>query len=330
MTDYYKVLGVSKDASEDEIKKAYRKLALKYHPDRNPDQKDSCDKKFKEISEAYEVLSDSEKRKVYDQFGEEGLKNGGMPGGGFGFGGSSGGARFHPSNAEDIFRTFFGGEGASFSFGGGMDDDIFENSQRFGGFGGMGGRSGMGGRRSHASPPPGVPKVVKRTFKCTLEEIFSGCTKKLKVTRKIQRHGQVQTAEKVLVLNVKPGWKAGTKLTFKGEGDEYDDFRQDIEFVLEEKKHDIFTRDGDNLKSNVVISLKEALLGCQKSVVGIDGSEVNLKLSPVVKNGEVFRVSGRGMPNHKSMIRGDLLVTINVVLPTFLTPEQKDFIANNF
>ncbi|KAJ1888473.1 Molecular chaperone (DnaJ super), partial [Kickxella alabastrina] len=234
--DYYAILAVSKDASEDEIKKAYRKLALKWHPDRHQDDKATADGKFKEISEAYEVLSDKSKRQIYDQFGEEGLKGGGgapggggPPGGGGGFpgggsfsftsGGPGGFGGFHPSNPEDIFAQLFGGmggmgggHGGHGGHGGGhgggsqfMDVD--------GGLGGMFGGGGGGMPQRMQSSSARRPQEVTRQLAVSLEDLYKGCTKKLKVTRRVRGgDGVVRTTEKVLQVDIKPGWKAGTKV----------------------------------------------------------------------------------------------------------------------
>ncbi|KAJ1674240.1 Molecular chaperone (DnaJ super), partial [Spiromyces aspiralis] len=263
--DYYKILGVSKSASEEELKKAYRKEALKWHPDRHKEDKDIAEKKFKDLSEAYEVLSDKQKRAIYDQYGEEGLK-GGIPGGGpggAGFGGpggttfrfqtfggpGGGGARFGgftPSNPEDIFAQLFSGLGGGMPGATAMDIDDDLNGGFSGIFGGMpGGAAGIGrgGRRHgagarHAMSPP---RDLIRPLALTLDELYNGCTKKLKVTRKIldPSTGQISQSEKILTVNIKPGWKAGTKIRYAGEGDNLGNGAQDIVFVVEEKPHPV-------------------------------------------------------------------------------------------
>merc|ERR1711872_1157733 len=214
--DYYKVLGVAKGASDDEIKKAYRKLALKYHPDKN--QSSGAEEKFKEIGEAYDVLSDPKKKQVYDQFGEEGLK-GGMGGGGgsqgsgmpnFGNGGFS--YSYH-GDPRATFSQFFGGSNPFASF--------FSASP-----GGMGG--GQFGRPSSFSSYGGVPnkqakvqdKTIEREVPVSLEDIAKGAEKKMKISRRIHHDdGRITTEEKVLKITIKPGWKSGTKVTFNQEGD---------------------------------------------------------------------------------------------------------------
>ncbi|KAI9296179.1 DnaJ-domain-containing protein [Neoconidiobolus thromboides FSU 785] len=321
--DYYQILGVSKSSSEDEIKKAYRKLALKWHPDRNKDNLDAATKKFKEISEAYEVLSDKKKRDIYDQFGEDGLKGsggeGGFPGGfpanGFpGFSGgsfnfSTGGGRgrgFNPSNPQSIFEQFFGGGGGGHPF---MDMD----DSPFGGMGGMGGQH----RRSPTKPAP-----LSHNLSLSLEDLYNGVTKKLKVTRKLRSGG---TSEKVLEVVVKPGWKAGTKVKFQNEGDELSNgLNQDIEFVVQEKPHPLFKREGDNLKHNVDLTLSEALCGFEKSIATLDGRSLRIASSQVVRPYQESRLPGEGMPISKRPgAKGDLIIQYNIKFPTSLTETQR-------
>ncbi|ORZ07656.1 hypothetical protein BCR42DRAFT_455954 [Absidia repens] len=367
--DYYSILGVSKTATDDEIKKAYRKQALKWHPDRNKDNGDKAKEKFQEVGEAFEVLSDKNKRAVFDQYGEEGLKAGpppspggagagGHPGfasagaggfpGGFTFtsstsGGGPGG--YHPSSADDIFKHFFT------AFGNGGDD--------FGGMGGMGGAGagGMGGMPGFsfqnmggagAGGRPGSsrfsqqqqgspfddfgganqkPPAIKRPLPVTLEALYTGATKRLKVTRKQpDASGRMTTTDKVLTIEIKPGWKAGTKIQFKNEGDMMENGQtQDIVFVIEEKPHDIFKRDGDNLRMVIKLSLVEALTGFSKTITTLDGRKLKVNNSnAVIQTGQESRVPNEGMPNSKTGKKGDLFVKYEVTFPTSLSAEQKE------
>ncbi|KAF9207276.1 hypothetical protein BGZ49_000828 [Haplosporangium sp. Z 27] len=376
--DYYNILGVSKDADDDQIKKAYRKLALKYHPDKNsePDAK----KKFHDISEAYEVLSDKNKRTIFDQFGEEGLKGGaggpggpggaggpggfpggfsGFPGGGghtFSFSsGAPGGGGFKPADADDIFRQFFSSFGGGASFGGDEDMPSFGGAGMrqgmggmpggmggmggmpgMGGMGGMGGMPGMGGRsraQQQQQSAPEKPPALVRTLAVSLEDLQKGVTKRLKVTRKV-RDGSGRTADKILTVDVKPGWKAGTKIRFPNEGDEYPNgTTQDIEFVLEEKPHPTFTRRGDDLIVDLELTLVEALTGFSKKVKTLDDRTLPVSASGarVIQPGQEEKFPGEGMPiSKKPGQKGDLIVRFVVKFPTQLTASQKEGLKKIF
>ncbi|GJJ08381.1 hypothetical protein Clacol_002595 [Clathrus columnatus] len=360
--DYYAVLGISKDADEETIKKAYKKMALKWHPDRNAG-KEEASQKFKEISEAFEALSDKNKRTVYDQFGEEGLKGGAPPPGGQGFAGgfpegafggfpggggartftfTTGGGGFNPKDPNTVFEQIFGS-----AFGGGLgrgfdeDDDMSGGGgARFtnifgmpGGFGGMGGMPRKRPSHPHAASPstpnggPGSLEVT-RPLKVSLEDLYTGTTKKLKVGRKLLSGG---TEEKILEVEVQPGWKAGTKIRFPNAGNEQASGEsQDVVFVIEEKPHPRFTRDGHDLITTLDLPLVDALTGSggSKTIDALDGRKVRVPLtSGIVKPGSETRVSGEGMPIRKAgttKSRGDLLVKWNVVFPDRLTPNQKE------
>nr|ODN87502.1 chaperone regulator [Cryptococcus depauperatus CBS 7841] len=348
-TEYYKVLGLSKDATEADIKKAYRRESLKWHPDKNPgDKRAAAEEKFKKIGEAYEVLSDPKKKEIYDQLGEEGLKGGGAPGGdGGGFGGFPGGAggggfTFHATDPNDIFNSFFS------SMGGSGGDDIF-SSIGGGGFGGssrggprmrstrmgggMGGMPGGFASESPSNPPP--PGEITKPLALTLEELYKGGTKKLKITRHLRTGAQ---AEKILEVAYKAGWKKGTKIKFAGAGneDEYGQSQQ-VEFFLEnalEKPHNRFERVDDDLIIKLNISLSQALLGpdgggkITKEVEQLDGRRIQVSLpeGQIIQPGQETRVPGEGMPVSKPgsvKKAGDLIVRWNVVFPSRLTPEQK-------
>ncbi|ORX82664.1 DnaJ-domain-containing protein [Basidiobolus meristosporus CBS 931.73] len=353
--DYYGILGVSKSDNDETIKKAYRKQALKWHPDRNPDQKELADKKFKELAEAYEVLSDKNKRAIYDQYGEDGLKGGfgggggseggfpgGFPGGfqsafgnmpggaSFSFGGpgGSGGFRpFTPSNAEDIFKQFFGMNGMGGMGGMGANFMDTDNDAGFGGFGGAGARPGF--QRSATKP------VIQRSLPASLEDLYKGATKRLKVTKRLYdaASGLYTPTEKILTVNIKPGWKAGTKIRFSNEGDELPTGgAQDIEFILEEKPHPTFKRESEHLVMNLDIDIVEALTGFTKTVQSLDGRTIAItNRTPVTSPGQELRISGEGMPISKQPGRkGDLVVRVNVRFPAALTTSQKEAIRRTF
>lgn len=293
--DYYKILEVSRDADEATIKKSYRKLAMKWHPDKNIDNQQVAQAKFQEISEAYDVLSDPQKRKTYDQFGEDGLKNGG-----FNFG-----------SAQDIFAQFFGG---SFGGFGGFEDFGGGFGGMGGGFGGMG---GMGSRRQKA------PEPLEVSVNCTLEQLFTGCVKKLKINRTING----KEDPKIFEINVKPGWKSGTTITFEKEGDQqYNRPAQDIKFIIQEKPHDFLKRVGDDLIVEEIITLKEALCGIKITKQGLDGNPVILEVHDVIAPNQDRRVKGAGMPNKYGQ-RGDMIFKFKISFPSQLTPQQVQILS---
>lgn len=360
--DYYKVLGVAKGANEDEIKKAYRKLALKYHPDKN--RASGAEEKFKEIGEAYDVLSDPKKREVYDSYGEEGLK-GGMGGGssgggggnshqGFGGGPQSYSYSYHGDpkatfsqffGTSNPFESFFQQGGDPHMMGGGpqgmpegMDIDI-ENL--LGGLAGGGGMPGMPGRSNTfnygQNGRPGGKReravqdaTIEKEVSVSLEDISTGCDKKIKVTRSIYgQDGTVKKVEKQLDIKVKAGWKAGTKVTFSRVGDQYPGkIPADITFIIKDKPHPIFTRDGHNIKYTYKIPLREALCGCVVQIPTLDGKKVGINCTgEVLKPTSTKRLQGYGLPIPKEQNKkGDLIVEFDVMFPDHLSQSGKDII----
>lgn len=276
--DFYKILEIKKGATDDEIKKAYRKLALKYHPDKN--KTPGAEERFKEVAEAYEVLSDKKKRDIYDHYGEQGLKGssnlgGTSPGQGFTY-------TFHGDpratfaqffGTASPFGTFFdlGGPGSNrmFSAFGNMDDDMDTDMDPFNLGMGPNTRGGPGGAfRSHSfnihgSPNRGKDKLqdvpIEYDLYVTLEDIVKGCTKKMKISRKVlQPDGTPKKEDKVLTINVKPGWKSGTKITFQKEGDQgRSKIPADIVFIIRDKPHALFKREGSEIRYTAKISLKQ-------------------------------------------------------------------------
>lgn len=344
--DYYEVLGVSKNADAAEIKKAYRKLALQYHPDRNPGDKEA-EEKFKEAAEAYDVLSNEEKKRRYDQFGHAGM--GGA--GGFGGGGMS---------MDDIFASF---------------GDIFGS---FGGFGGFG-----GGGRSARRVNRGSNLRVK--VKLTLEEVATGVEKKIKVKKYIADthcHGTgakdgksfstctacngtgqitrvqntilgamqttstcpscggegkiinekcphcngegVELSEEVITLNIPAGVADGMQLSLSGKGNaaRRGGVNGDLIVLIEEIEHPELVRDGNDLLYNTFISFPEAVLGDSVEIPTLEG-KVKVKIEPGTQPGKILRLKGKGIPDVNGYGKGDLLVKVNVWIPKNLSKEDK-------
>jgi len=367
--DYYALLGVAKDADDAALKKAYRKMAMRWHPDKNKGSAEA-EKKFKDISEAYDVLSDSNKRAVYDKYGEEGLKAGFQPGtpegapygGGFGGPGGfsaaqpgmGGSARYTFSNddATRIFEQFFGGMGGMGGVGG-MGGDDAGSASGMGGmgggmpgmasmFGGMGGGGPGGGVRSARGPPQ---STVSR-LPLSLEDLYAGCKKKLKITRRVNDatatnvpEGQAAMREvaEIVTVDVKPGYKAGTKLTYAGKGSE-DPGRpgraSDLVIELDEKKHSTFERRGDDLAYRCAISLQQALCGFKLTLGGIDGAPVVVKVDDgrVISPGSAVKIQGRGMPSRKRPgERGDVVVEFaKIEFPNRVSPAQRNALKAAF
>ncbi|XP_027105380.1 uncharacterized protein [Coffea arabica] len=330
--DYYKILQVDKSAKDEDLKKAYRKLAMKWHPDKNPNNKKEAEAKFKQISEAYEVLSDPEKRAIYDQYGEEGLKGQVPPPGAggpgratfFQTGDGPNVFRFNPRNANDIFDEFFG------------------FSTPFGGMGGAGGMNGGGTRfpssmfgddifssfgegRTMNSVPWKAPPI-EQNLPCSLEELSKGTTKKMKISREIaDASGKTLPVQEILTIDIKPGWKKGTKITFPEKGNEQPNvIPSDLVFIIDEKPHSVFKRDGNDLVVTQKISLAEALTGCTVHLTTLDGRKLTVPINAPIHPDYEEVVPREGMPIPKEPSkRGNLRIKFNIKFPTGLTAEQK-------
>jgi DnaJ-class molecular chaperone len=303
MADFYNILGVTRGANDSELKKAYRKLAMRWHPDKNqgPAAVEAA-KKFQEVAESYEVLSDPEKRAIYDQYGEEGLRNG-VPDG---QGGTQGG--FSASvDANNIFEQFFGTSNpfADFGFG---DTLPFGTSVR------------------QTGPKKGEPQTSP--LPCTLEELYNGCTKRLEVSRKrLAGNGISQVDDKkVLTIAVKPGWKKGTKITFPQEGDEAPGhLASDVVFTLAEKAHDHFKRDGNNnLIYTAKVTLAQALTECAIKVPTLDSRILSIPCNEVISPGYTKVIKGEGMPLSKDPTqKGDMHINFDISFPAYLSEEKR-------
>jgi curved DNA-binding protein len=292
--DYYKILGVDKKASVDEIKKAYRKLAMKYHPDRNPDDK-SSEEKFKEVSEAHEVLSDPEKRKRYDQLGSN-WKNyqpgAGGSGGGFSqFGG--GGRQYRTSgNFEDMFGNMSG-----FS-------DFFESF-----FGGS-----SAGRSSFSSRKTAKGADYEAELYIMLEEAYSGIAKEISIEGKKLR------------LKINPGTRDGKKLRLSKQGaaSQSGGERGDLYLTIKIQKHPFYEFDDSNLIYDLSIDLYSAVLGTKKKFKTLSGKNINLTIPPGTDSGQLFRIKGMGFQLEENSDHfGDLIIRIKVELPKNLNNEEK-------
>ncbi|KAJ9702429.1 hypothetical protein PVL29_004252 [Vitis rotundifolia] len=327
--DYYNVLKVEKNATDEDLKKSYRRLAMKWHPDKNPNNKKEAEAKFKQISEAYEVLSDPQKKAVYDQHGEEGLKDMPPPGSGGGFPFGSGDANgFFPRNAEDIFAEFFGSN--PFGFGSAAHGRSMRFQSEGGGtFGGFGGgesafrsyTEGTGGSVRLRKPPP-----VENKLPCTLAELYTGSTRKMKISRTVvDANGRLVPETEILIIEVKPGWKKGTKVTFQDKGNEQlNQLAADLVFVIDEKPDNVFKRDGNDLVMNYKVSLAEALAGTAVTLTTLDGRNLTIPVTDIVSPGYELLVAKEGMPIVKEPgNRGDLRIKFEVKFPTRLTPEQR-------
>ena len=290
--DYYKVLGVSRDASAEEIRKAYRKLAMKYHPDRNPDDK-GAEERFKEINEAYQVLNDPQKRAHYDRLGSaySSWQRRGAPSGGFDWsqwaGGAPGGTRVEYGDLNDLF----GGEG------GGLFSEFFRTI-----FGG----GGMGSASSTSRGSPGFQQQVE----INLEDAFNGSTL------------QIQTEGKRKQVKIPPGVRTGSKVRVAGAGPN----GLDLYLIVQVKENQNFERKGNDLHTTAKVNVFTAILGGEAEVETMTG-KVKLSIPPGTQPEQVFRVAGRGMPHLKSPnTRGDLFVRLKVEIPRYLSSKQRNLI----
>ncbi|MCK9480472.1 MAG: molecular chaperone DnaJ [Bacteroidia bacterium] len=335
--DYYDVLGVSKSAGADEIKKAYRKLAIKYHPDKNPDDKEA-EAKFKEAAEAYEVLSNAEKRQRYDQFGHQGV-------------GGAGGFSGHGMSMDDIFSQF---------------GDVFGDS--FGSF--FGGGGGRGGRTRHVTG-----SNIRIKLKVTLEEIKKGVDKKIKykkwvvaaglnfkqcstchgrgsVTRVTNTFlGQMQTSSTCptcggtgqvvgeipkgansqglihesteTTLRIPAGVMDGMQLSVNGKGNEVaGGYPGDLIIAIEEVPHEFLVREENNVLYDLHISIPEAVLGCTAEVPTIEG-KARINIEQGTQSGKILKLRGKGLPDINGYNTGDELIRVNVFIPSKISKEEE-------
>ncbi|CAI9285301.1 unnamed protein product [Lactuca saligna] len=328
--DYYNILKVNRNASDEDLKKAYRRLAMIWHPDRNPSSnKGEAEAKFKQISEAYDVLSDPKKRQIYDLYGEEALKSGQVPPP-HPFSSNRGytahhyhtnnhqhpdpSFRFNPRDAEDIYAELFGGSDAA---GGGAAGRSAGRAFKDGAF-----RVPNGGESSSARKAPAVENLLP----CSLEDLYKGAKKKMKISRTVANSsGKIRTVEEILTIEIKPGWKKGTKITFPEKGNQEPGvIAADLIFIIDEKPHEIFTRDGNDLTMNQEIPLLEALTGKTLEITTLDARILRIPVTEIVKPGYELTVPNEGMPVSKEpRKKGNLVIKFDVRYPTRLTNEQK-------
>jgi curved DNA-binding protein len=307
--DYYQVLGVSKDADDKTIKKAFRKLAKQYHPDANPDNPDA-EQHFKEINEAYETLSDGEKRKAYDRFGADyakyqaaGVNPDDMPNYG-GFGANPGYTRYS-SNGNDFEFNFSGSPGAG---GGSPFEDIFDSI--FGGFG----RRGQGGEAVSTADQKGNDLTHDLTI--TLREAYEGTVR------------YISKGQRRVKVNIPAGATTGTKVRLAGEGAASPTGGEagDLYLVISVEPDALFDRDGDDLYVDVDVDMFTAMLGGEVTVPTMV-RDVKLKVPAGTQSGQKFRVRGKGMPKLKAKDEhGDLYARVQITVPRDLTNQQRDLV----
>lgn len=318
--DYYKMLGVARDATPEQIKKAYRKLAREYHPDAGGDEE-----KFKDVNEAYEVLSDEKKRKLYDQYGTANENQ--IPGAGFGgFGGVGDAFSGFGSWAEilDSIRKGEGAFGTNWDFGqGGRSGggNAYSGFSGFGGFGGFGGgaqqQGGCGGGCGGGSCAPEKGKDIAVTLKISFDEAFSGAEKKVTLRTSVSQEKQT------MVVKVPAGVTDGKRLRYRGKGMPGPGGNGDLLVTLAIQPHPYFERDGADVIVNTPISPAEAALGASIVVPTPGGAKVRVRVPAGSQSGQELLVKGKGAPRMKGNGSGDLRIHLIITLPEKLNEQQR-------
>ncbi|KAM1960860.1 hypothetical protein FF2_020891 [Malus domestica] len=285
--DFYSVLRVNRNATQEDLKKAYKKLAMRWHPDKNPVDNEEAEAKFKQVCQAYDVLSDPQRRQIYDIYGEEGLNCG---------------------DPEDIFAEFFGGSG-------GVGDRAFK-------------KSSVNGEGRNGNLKSKKVAAIESKLTCSLEDLYRGARMKVRISRTVpDEFGKPKTIEETLKIDIKPGWKKGTNITFPEKGNqEPGTSPADLIFVVDEKPHPLFKRDGNDLMVTQKLSLLEALTVAFVNLTTLDGRVLVIPLKNIIiKPGHEEVVPNEGMPISKDPTKkGNLRVKFDVVFPAKLSAEQKD------
>ncbi len=341
--DFYELLGVSKSADSAEIKKAYRKLAMKYHPDRNPDDK-KAEQNFKDVNEAYEILKDEEKRAAYDRFGHAAFEQGGVGGGEGGFGGGGGG---FADIFEEMFGGGFGGRGGTEQSGRGADmrfnmditlEDAFSGKSTEIRVPGSVSCSACGGSGATRGSEPvvcatcsGHGRVRAQQGFFTVERTCPSCHGQGKVIkdpcRACSGTGRVHK-EKTLSINIPAGVETGTRIRLAGEGEagQRGAPAGDLYIFLNVRPHRIFQRDGADIHIRVPVPITTAALGGSLEVPTVDGHYARINIPAGTQSGQQFRLRGKGMSMLRSSARGDMFVELSVETPVNLTKKQKELL----
>lgn len=310
--DFYKILGVSKDASTSQIKKAYRKLAMVYHPDKNPDDPEASDK-FHDINEAYEVLSDEELREVYDRYGEDGVKKKAQNQGGDMFGNFFGGFGFHFGTAgSDGPREIPRGGTITMTLEVSLEDLFVGNFVEVARYKPVA-KTVPGTRKCNCRSEMKTIQVGPGRFQMSPQQVCEECP-----------NVKYETEEKILEVEIEPGMRDGYQYPFISEGEPHIDGEPgDLIFVIEQQRHAVFERRGDNLHTNITISLRDALVGFSTHITHLDGHEVSVQRDKVTWPGARIQKPGEGMPNYENnKQRGTLYITVDVDFPKGSFSEQ--------
>lgn len=358
--DYYEVLGVGKNATDEELKKAYRRLAKKYHPDANLDNKEEAEKNFKEVNEAYEVLSDSQKRRMYDQFGHDGPAGfgGGNPGGGYYSYSTSGFSGFEDFDLGDIFSSIFGGgartgsrrnnngpiKGADLRYNmeisfeeafTGVEREItITREEQCSTCSGSGSKPGTSVETCKVCGGSGQVRQVQNTILGQIQttKTCSNCHGTGKVIKEVCENckgkGTVRKQAKIKV-KIPAGIDNDQSIVLRGEGEHgiRGGARGDLYIVVRIRKHSIFTRKGTTVYCNVPITFTQATLGAELEIPMVDGRKEKFRIPEGTQTGTSFNIKGRGFKNINTSNNGDFVFTVNVQVPKRLSREQRDLLV---